>query len=435
MFVGAINMDMRAIVYEIAQQLKDVPVYVGCSGNFTIERVLAKTGAKEIHSNDVSLYSCCLGGYLSGREMQVQVEDREFVWLEEFMKPGLPTIATLMLCSEMFKYTDRQEPYHKRMLKAYTTDFETMHRATQKKIARALEEIHINSFSASDVVDFISDAPSDAAVISFPPTYKGGYEKIYKKFDQVFAWDAPQYQVFDDKRFQRFLEAAQEKRYWLTMRDQPVPELESSMCALVQTGARSRPVYLYSNISSCRLTLPRQKIEPIRVERLGERDEIAETAKLSLSEITQAQMNGLRSQYLNPSIIPSAATVNLAVLADGRLVGALGLSRSNYPWCSAYMMADFAIGPIRYKRLAKLILAVAISEEVQVIAEQRLGIKIKTIGTTAFTTKPVSMKYRGIFDLYSRKEDSLNYIAQAGKWSLKRGLCWWIRKHSSALSN
>ncbi len=65
------------------------------------------------------------------------------------------------------------------------------------------------------------------------------------------------------------------------------------------------------------------------------------------------------------------------------------------------------------------------STEVRDILEQKLAQKVRTIGTTAFTDKPVSMKYRGVFDLHSRKEGRLNYLGEAGKWSLEQALTWW----------
>jgi hypothetical protein len=37
----------------------------------------------------------------------------------------------------------------------------------------------------------------------------------------------------------------------------------------------------------------------------------------------------------------------------------------------------------------------------------------------------VSMKYRGLFKEYSRKKDSINYVANAGRWSLEEALVWW----------
>ena len=65
--------------------------------------------------------------------------------------------------------------------------------------------------------------------------------------------------------------------------------------------------------------------------------------------------------------------------------------------------------------------------------------------TTAFSERPVSMKYRGLFKLHSRAENQnwreadptqhdqqryrLNYLSQAGRWTLAEGLDEWRRKH------
>jgi hypothetical protein len=73
MFIGSINRYMRAVLEQAALRSgsgqaggwKGLPVYVACSGNFTVERILAKCGVGAIHSNDVSIYSCALGWHLA----------------------------------------------------------------------------------------------------------------------------------------------------------------------------------------------------------------------------------------------------------------------------------------------------------------------------------------------------------------------------------
>jgi hypothetical protein len=41
MFIGSINRYMRAVLEQAAHSWKGLPVYVACSGNFTVERILA----------------------------------------------------------------------------------------------------------------------------------------------------------------------------------------------------------------------------------------------------------------------------------------------------------------------------------------------------------------------------------------------------------
>ena len=48
-FVGAINADLRAVLAELAPRWRDRKVYVGCSGNFTVERILHQAGAGPDH--------------------------------------------------------------------------------------------------------------------------------------------------------------------------------------------------------------------------------------------------------------------------------------------------------------------------------------------------------------------------------------------------
>ena len=107
------------------------------------------------------------------------------------------------------------------------------------------------------------------------------------------------------------------------------------------------------------------------------------------------------------------------------------MSRSSYlgGWTDIYMMSDFCIRPSIYKRLAKLVLVAALSQEMKEVLEQAMAMKVKTIGTTVFTQKNVSMKYRGLFDIYSKKDGAINYVAQAGRWTLKEGFEWWKSKH------
>jgi hypothetical protein len=54
MFVGSINADLRSILN-------------------AVERILAAQGLIDLHGNDVSLYSCAVGAYLSGQPFRVEV--------------------------------------------------------------------------------------------------------------------------------------------------------------------------------------------------------------------------------------------------------------------------------------------------------------------------------------------------------------------------
>lgn len=349
MFVGSINQDLRSLVSEITRDWTAGDLYVGCSGNFTIERILRNRGFR-LRGNDVSLYSCAIGNYLAGNDMRVEIKMETMKWLEPYLSEGIPRIATLLLCTTMLENFHRTEPFFVRRRKAYRKQWEKLHEETCRKLEKGLEGTNLHEYFGGDVVEWAATSPKDAAFISFPPTYKGGYEKLYKAFEDVFDWDEPEYEMFDKDRFDYMIENVKAKKEWIMARDEPIPGLEGCEVATVQTSPRSKPLTVYANRANKRITMPHQKTELLKMPRMNENTEITDESEISVQKITQAQMNTLRSLYLNPGIARASAAINLAVLIDGKLIGAIGLSKSQFSMGDAYMMTDFVIRPLKYKR-------------------------------------------------------------------------------------
>jgi hypothetical protein len=170
MFVGAINQDLRSVLATLAPAWRGLPVYVGCSGNFTVERLLAAHGLTDLHGNDVSLYSCALGAHLAGKDFRVSARDGDLAWLGDWLQPGLPTLATLLLCTTALEFHGRDNPYHQRMWNAYLRRWPAMHAKTLANLEKGLADLKLRDFYAGDVVDFLANTPQDSVVISFPKT-------------------------------------------------------------------------------------------------------------------------------------------------------------------------------------------------------------------------------------------------------------------------
>jgi hypothetical protein len=222
------------------------------------------------------------------------------------------------------------------------------------------------------------------------------------------------------------------KRFWCISRDEPVPSLASHEIGRVQTSLRSKPVHIYANVPAAVLTQARQRVQDVPYPRLSTPPVEGPVTIIALS---QEQLNTLRSEYLNPGIVPARVMWSFGLLVGGRLAGAFafGAPTGHGTFGDVYLMSDFAVQS-SVPRLSKLVLACILSTEVRDILEQKLAQKVRSIGTTAFTDKPVSMKYRGVFDLHSRKEGRLNYLGEAGKWTLEQALTWWQKTQQKQLS-
>ena len=429
MFLDAINHDVKAILNELSRECGDTDFFVCSSGDFVVERILSKNNFKNIYGNDVSICSCFIGNYLVGKSMPIEIINPDYKWLSNYLNSDIDKIATLLICSEYFKYTDKDSLYFKRIDNAYREQFKNLHSKTSETVKFLLEQTKLKNFFMLGPVDFIESIPQNCTVIGRISSYESGQDNLSKKFDEIFYWDKPVYEVLDKERFNKFNQCIREKRNWIIWGNKEIFDLQSYLIGRVQNSLKGKSVYVYSNVyMKSKLVMPRQQIEPVFFKRATEKL----SGDLRIINLSMGQLNTLRSEYLSKGIECVAPDVSFGIAIGEELIGAVAFSKTNYCYnfSDVYMMSDFCISPSIYRKLSKLVLVAVLSTEMQSLLEQRFSCEIKTIGTTAFTKKAVSMKYRGLFELYSRKDSMLNYIARAGKWSLKEGYKWWENNHS-----
>lgn len=441
-FQGTIPTELRSIVAQHAHQWpQGVDVYVGCSGNLTIERTLHGTvGEREfrLHSNDVNPYSCALGWFFAGQKLPYAIKDEyadQLDWLTEYLDDGIGTLAVLMLGTRWLGFVGKPGVYKQRMVDAYRTQFPRMYAETVDKLARA--SLKLASFDARDVRDYLRDAPAEAPVASFPPFWGGGYETMFAGIEDCFDWPKPTYDVLGDDGKDEIIQLVINRPHWLLGLHYEVPELEPYKVGYVKTGPRSMPIWVFAQPGICRYVGPSQKTSPVLMKRLGPTDDLGDD--LLLHPLTGPQFNSLRSAYLDKGIAPGTPLFSCAVSSGGRIIGAFGYLPPKYGQ-AAYLMSDFGVGPTKYKRLSKLIVMAAISAEAQALVQRALSKRVTGWATTAFTNNPTSGKYgRGVpgVKLYSRKacDDGihtyqLQYGGPLGQWTLDEALSSWKDKHS-----
>ncbi len=179
----------------------------------------------------------------------------------------------------------------------------------------------------------------------------------------------------------------------------------------VYRSAINKPVFTFADQASSSVRHTANRAAPFRYTPL---DPAAVTAasKVEIISANSAQMNFLKNIYLAKGIAHTTGLANFLVLVDGCVAGGFIFARDRFVQGDRiYLLSDFALAP--RSRLSKLVAMLATCELVIRLLEVRLVQRIDLIMTTAFTTQPVSMKYRGMFDLVSRKPEMLNYASQA----------------------
>lgn len=265
----------------------------------------------------------------------------------------------------------------------------------------------------------------------------------------------PHYEMINKDRIFEMFRKLTERECFMFGTDDELPEFKEHLVGLAQTTNRGRQIYIYASSKKSKIVMPSQSVQGLMIPHLGKDEDIGDEMKIV--RLASENFHALRSQYMNVNIKPGSETAAYGVCVDNKLIGVYAFSASptlanwdkHIDTPTMYLLSDFPIAPTKYKRLSKLVLYAALSKESKLLAENLTNHRIRSLITTAFTKRPVSMKYRGLFKLLTKKqlegtsEDEtdmskiyynngyqLNYGAAMGQWTLQEGLEMWKKHHS-----
>src|SRR5450759_4819564 len=247
MFVGAVPKEV------IAQVLATVPfnewgdVYVGCSGSFRFDRaVKMRHPACRVYSNDVSLLTCSIGELAIGREFAIKFTGAlEFV---EQIVAGLgfrERVAAVMVAAAMGKFTSKNE-FARAHFRHYCEHFREFVDSALPKLNALVAEIKIEEYFGGDFLLQADRAEkSGGGVAAFAPTYKGGYERIYKLVNENTDWPAPKYGIWNPDSLPGFISSLEERHIpYCVISDQ----LLADRMPTTEWRGSNKPVYTLSLI-------------------------------------------------------------------------------------------------------------------------------------------------------------------------------------------
>ena len=248
MFQGSLPTKAIKIIGNIVKEWDCKRIYIGCSGNFTIERSISSIINCPITSNDVTIYSSYIGKYFVGEPLKgLKIKDNyqgECIFFKDYMESDADKVATLILAADILPFDGSNLAYSKRMLKGYKEQFSNLH----KKLVIKLKDIKvkIDTFYNGDVMNLINEIPDNCGFISFPPFFKGGYEKMWAKLEEVFEYDKPEYIEFNpDLHIKQFCETVKKLDNFVIGTEREVEELKKFYAGIVQT-LNGKNIYMYS---------------------------------------------------------------------------------------------------------------------------------------------------------------------------------------------
>lgn len=444
-FVGSLPHEARAVIADALKPYRDLPegerphIYVGCSGNYAIDKICAQRGFR-VHSNDVSLYSSLVGFIATGRELWKPVLrdgplNGVLARYGDSPKESLAKVMFAMACGD---YAEQGNDYERMMFERYLQKAVDFMDATLEKFEKTdMFAFRAEDYFYGDFRDSVERASERDLVIAFPPTYRGGYEKMYRFVDAVFDYPPPEYRVFDPNRAAECFADVLSRKQAMICADQRHGALEGWLQGAIELGGGKREVYVYSSFA-------RRGRSGVFIGDLGGDVEPPRTALLPFAYAPKA--DGHPSIRIVPSNdvlhykrLFMSARVDYSKGED--LCLEFGLDGKAFGWASfstmlgtrqpgtIFEVSDFVMNS-GVRHLSKLLVKLLLSREARTAITRRFFTAYAGIQTSVYTPKPVSMKYRGVFQLLERNEKAqkLTYVGYFGDRGIEEIYREWWKK-------
>jgi len=435
MFVGALPKRLASYIAE-GLRIKGEAVLIGCSGAFTVERALIGSGLS-VSSNDVSLFSSAIGCAVTNLDGEPIASPRE-AWLEPFCQTPEGLATSLLVLSGNYDHADRVNAEARRQ--ALYAQFPCLHAKTREKLVPVLSGLRgiIRDYTFGDIEEHYAEREGEFVRCAFMPTYVGGYEKLWGPIEDLFEWQRPSVPDLTDDRRQSIMQQMAKAGSYVVV-DDSLERGDASGLRLSTLYHRpgKRTMFLFSDF------LP----SSVMTETKSVNDEVVKLApsfdpseSIGLTLLTSKQAGYVRRLLTGLGVGKLALSrrggiCNMGVVTHAGLIGAFGLSANDKGAKSVmgsgggYLLYDLARGGL-HRRLSKLVVMLTCSKEAMLTAAVVLKReKFGSIETTAFTDKPVSMKYRGVMKLLKRSPGALQYQGVVGELGVEETVQLWRSKY------
>lgn len=155
--------------------------------------------------------------------------------------------------------------------------------------------------------------------------------------------------------------------------------------------------------------------------------------KLNIAKVNNTYLHALQKKYINKVDQASVCTYAFVVMYEKYTLGGFGFTLPQHKGYDLFQLTDFCTNN-NIQRLSKLILLCIQSTSVQRELSRRMHKLCEKVISCAYTHKPVSMKYRGVYTKVKEHCTSsyLAYEGQLGKYATNKEV---IDKYKKMLNN
>jgi hypothetical protein len=436
MFIGSIDQQSRIIVNRILDRVdmtRFPAVWVGCSGNFTLDRIAAAKGF-QVHSNDVSLYSALVAGIVTGKPFPVKCVNPELQEIfADWTQSKYTDLIKVMFAAKIGPFAGRKNQYQETMIDYYRQGAKAFFDGTLDRFKRNnYFDFELAEFFYGDFKEHIANATGP--VLLYAPTYKGGYEKLFEYINSSFEFPAAKYELFDSKTAGPYYQTVLQEHPACIYSDIRYPECEKWLSGMI-SHANKHDIYFYCSVPNAGTHFLVNK--PPVVEKtpgiLSPTEDIPERPEIKIVPCKVAMVNHYKHLFMSAKVdYSTGGDYALAFLMNNKVFGFASFSR-NLRTISRdilFLHSDFVV-PSKIERLSKLLLYLMRTREVELLITREYVYGYGGLQTSVFTDKPASMKYRGPFKKIKPAKPTpgrLTYVANFTKYSIKEAFEKWLKR-------
>jgi hypothetical protein len=185
------------------------------------------------------------------------------------------------------------------------------------------------------------------------------------------------------------------------------PELKKYLVSHCVPKTGNKDCFLYSSFNREKVFFIENKQQSkSKLNTIPYNFQINKDSLITFFECKKSDVFYYKNLYMSNRVDYSdGADLLIAFCMDGFVFGFASFSLRLSNFKEIYMISDFVVNS-EIKKLSKLLIMIIRSSEVRKFISKKTHNFYSGIKTTVFTKNAVSMKYRGVFNLTARQQDS-----------------------------
>lgn len=342
-----------------------------------------------------------------------------------------------MFIMDISEFEKRSNLYQENMYNNFISYNKDFYDNTIQKLEKSGSlDFQIENFYFGDFRDHLKDCPGISVL--FAPTYTGGYEKMFRRIEEVFEYKHANYKLFESEHAQPVYEQLLKGSQSIIYSDRYFKDLKDFHVSKIIMEVGRKDIFIYSSVGTFD--------KKVLVNGFG-KDVLKKTFKLMPPDFRFDNKTKIRAlicdaKYIvhykqmfmsNKINIPNGkGQFGIIFCADEFVFGFASFasflgakSRKDI-----FLQSDFCVP--HYTKLSKLVAMLLLSKGIQEIVSTKYVYNYLGLQTTVYTKNPVSMKYRGVFEKIDRdkKKNKLTYRADFTTEKIKSIYKRWLQKNS-----